>query len=245
MCEIGTVRPYVLNQRPQCWSIHKVSLLRDATTCTERVMTTHEACTSGTSRVLTVSLFQRLKIEALILAPTDCEVHSVMKFLKNRLRGMLGAAVVLLNDNARPHTARRSRYLLQKFSWKVSNHPHAVRTSLPVIFISSFISWNLSDQSQRFHSDRETEMSVSQWFQSQAANFYEKGIQKFVQRYDMSQFRRWMLKNSSTLAVFIPISLSIKMEFISVIGPREIYFVDALRTTNRGDHTMSFRGIGV
>ena len=39
-----------------------------------------------------------------------------------------------------------------------------------------------------------------------------------------------MLKNSSTLAVSVPINLSIKLGFVSVNGPREDYFVDALRT---------------
>ena len=38
-----------------------------------------------------------------------------------------------------------------------------------------------------------------------------------------------MLKNSSTLAVSVTISLSIKLGFLSVNGPRETYFVDAIR----------------
>ena len=39
----------------------------------------------------------------------------------------------------------------------------------------------------------------------------------------------FMLKNSSTLGVSVPIILSIKLGFVSVNGPRETYFVDALR----------------
>ena len=38
-----------------------------------------------------------------------------------------------------------------------------------------------------------------------------------------------ILKNSSTLAVSVPINISIKFGFVSVNGPRETYFVDALR----------------
>ena len=38
-----------------------------------------------------------------------------------------------------------------------------------------------------------------------------------------------MLKNSSTLAVSVPVNVSIKLDFVSVNGPRETYFVDALR----------------
>ena len=45
------------------------------------VMTSHEACTSRTSRVLTVASLQRLKMEALIPAPDNCEVQYIRKFL--------------------------------------------------------------------------------------------------------------------------------------------------------------------
>ena len=44
-------------------------------------MKLHEACTTGTSLGLTVASLQRLKMQALISAPADCEVRSVMKFL--------------------------------------------------------------------------------------------------------------------------------------------------------------------
>ena len=50
----------------------------------DRVMTSHDACTSGISRVLTVESFQRLNMEALIPAPADCEVRSVIKFLNTQ-----------------------------------------------------------------------------------------------------------------------------------------------------------------
>ena len=47
----------------------------------DRVMMSHDACTSRTSRVLTVASLQRLKMEAQIPALADCEVQSVIKFL--------------------------------------------------------------------------------------------------------------------------------------------------------------------
>ena len=50
----------------------------------DRVMTSHDACTSGTSRVLTVASLKRLNMEALIPAPADCEVPSSIKFLKGQ-----------------------------------------------------------------------------------------------------------------------------------------------------------------
>ncbi|PNF35627.1 hypothetical protein B7P43_G01883 [Cryptotermes secundus] len=42
----------------------------------------------------------------------------------------------------------------------------------------------LSSERQHFENDREVEMVVTQWFQSQVADFYDTGIQKLVPRYD-------------------------------------------------------------
>ena len=62
---------------------------------------------------------------------------------------------------------------------------------------------------------------MSQWFQSQAADFYDTG------------YKSWShgMTNVSTLAVSVPINLSIKLGFASLKGPRETFFVDALRVT--------------
>ena len=84
----------------------------------DRVMTSHNVCTSGTYQVLTVASLQRLKVEALIPAPADCEVWSVIKFLNNKRCVMLIAAVDLLQENDRSHTALQSTHLLQEFSWR-------------------------------------------------------------------------------------------------------------------------------
>ena len=50
----------------------------------DRVMTSHDSCTIGTFRVLTVASLQRLKLEVLIPTPADCEVSSVIKFLNSQ-----------------------------------------------------------------------------------------------------------------------------------------------------------------
>ena len=47
----------------------------------DKVMTSHDACTIGTSQVLTVQLLQWLKMEAVIPVPADSEVRSVIKLL--------------------------------------------------------------------------------------------------------------------------------------------------------------------
>ena len=86
----------------------------------------------------------------------------------------------------------------------------------------------LTGQRQRFQNDREVEVSVTQWFQSQTAEFYDTGYKS--SSYGMTKVsipEQNMLKNSSTLAVSVPINLSIKLGFVSANGPRETYFIDA------------------
>ena len=41
----------------------------------------HDSCSTGTFRVLTLASLQRMKLEALIPAPSDGEVRSIIKFL--------------------------------------------------------------------------------------------------------------------------------------------------------------------
>ena len=47
----------------------------------DRIMTWYKSRTRGTSRLLTVTSLQRLKMEALISAPADCKVRYLIKFL--------------------------------------------------------------------------------------------------------------------------------------------------------------------
>ena len=98
---------------------------------------------------------------------------------------MLSASFVLLYGNAVPHTARRSIHLLQEFSWEVFNHaPYSPDLALSDFHIFLHLKKFLSGQRHRFLSDREAEMRVAQWFQSQAANFYDTEVQKLMPRLD-------------------------------------------------------------
>ena len=74
------------------------------------------------------------------------------------------------------------------------------------------------------------EMSVTEWFQSQAADFYDTEIQKLVPRYDTYlNSEGEYVENNPKLAVSVPINLSTTLGLVSVNGPRETYFVDRLR----------------
>ena len=84
-------------------------------------------------------------------------------------------------------------------------------------------------------SEFEAEMSVTEWFQSLAADFYNTGIKKSWSQgmTNVSIPELNMFKNISTLAVSVPINFCIRYKsgFVSVNGPRESYFVDALHNT--------------
>ena len=70
---------------------------------------------------------------------------------------------------------------------------------------------------------------VSQWLQSQEADFYDTGYKSWYHGMtNVSIPEMNILKNSSTLAVSFPINLCIKVGFVSVNGPRETYFVNVL-----------------
>ena len=67
-----------------------------------------------------------------------------------------------------------------------------------------------------------------QWFQFQAADFYDAGYDNWsygMANVSITEFN--VLKNSITLAVPVPINFSIKLGFVSVKGHSETYFVNA------------------
>jgi hypothetical protein len=56
-----------------------------------------------------------------------CEMlHKLRKSIRNKWAGMLTKDVLLLHDNARPHTAARTNTLIKLFNWKIfDNHPYS------------------------------------------------------------------------------------------------------------------------
>ena len=71
--------------------------------------------------ILIVDLLTRRKT---MNAERYCEtVQKLRLAIQNKRHGLLSGGVVLLHDNARPLTVRRSTHLLKEFSWEVFNHP--------------------------------------------------------------------------------------------------------------------------
>ena len=74
---------------------------------------------------------------------------------------------------------------------------------------------------------------MSQWFQYLAADFDDTGNKSWyhgMTKVSIPEVN--MLNNSPTLAVSVQINFSTKLGFVSLNGPRETFFVDALRISN-------------
>lgn len=103
--------------------------------------------------------------------------------IQNKRRGMLTKGILLLHDNARPHTAVRTQELISSFGWNVLDHPPYSPDLAPSDFhLFRHLKEHLGGK--RFGSDEEVKTAVNTWFSEQAAEFFEEGIQNLVVRYD-------------------------------------------------------------
>jgi hypothetical protein len=91
-----------------------------------------------------------------------------------KMRGMLTAGVVLLQDNARPHTAACIRALLEHFNWDLFDHP-LYKPDLPPSDYHLFTYLKNWLRSQPFNSNELME-GVKTWLNSQATDFFDTGI---------------------------------------------------------------------
>jgi histone-lysine N-methyltransferase SETMAR len=100
---------------------------------------------------------------------------------KKKRCGMLTYGVVLLHDNAHPHasTADRTRALLEHFNWELSDHPPYSPNLAPSDYpLFTYLKNWLG--SQRFSKNEELKEGVRTWLRSQAADFFDTGIQKVI-----------------------------------------------------------------
>ncbi|KAJ4439329.1 hypothetical protein ANN_07451 [Periplaneta americana] len=93
---------------------------------------------------------------------------------------MLTDGVVLLHDNARPHTARDTQNLISKFGREQIDHPPYSPDLAPSDF-HLFLHLKKFLGGQRFDGDDEVKTAVREWFASQ---FYKEGIERLVPRLD-------------------------------------------------------------
>ena len=113
-----------------------------------------------------------------INADDYCEtVRKLRRAIQNKRRGMLSSGIVLLHDNARPHTAARTAQLLQQLRWEVFDHPPYSPDLAPSDY-HLFMHLKKSLASQSFEDGDRLKTDVTTWFKSLATDFFDTGIRK-------------------------------------------------------------------
>jgi histone-lysine N-methyltransferase SETMAR len=77
----------------------------------------------------------------------------------------------------------QTQALLTSFGWEQMNHPPYSPDLAPSDF-NLFLHLKKFLAGQRFNNDEDIKRAVQMWLSSQAAMFYDEGIQKLVSRYD-------------------------------------------------------------
>ena len=113
-----------------------------------------------------------------------CELLTqVKKDIKNKRRGLQSRGVILLQDNARPHTAARTLAKIEDLGWKLLTHP----PYSPDLAPSDFHLFGPLKESMRgihFQTDEEVKAAVSNWLRTQSTEFYAKGIDNLISRWN-------------------------------------------------------------
>jgi hypothetical protein len=89
----------------------------------------------------------------------------------------------MLHDNSRSQTAAATQDLIATFGWEQLNHPPYGPDLAPSDF-HVFLHVKTFLGGRWFHDDNEVKEAFNTWFASQAASFYDAGIQKLMLRYD-------------------------------------------------------------
>jgi transposase len=110
-------------------------------------------------------------------------LNKLPRSIQNQRLGILTKGVVLLYDNARPHTAAQTNASIKLFNWKIFDHPPYSPDLVPSDY-HLFTKMKILLGTQRFHTNEKLMAVVNKWLHNLAAPFFEEGLQKLVSRYD-------------------------------------------------------------
>ncbi|GFX47055.1 mariner Mos1 transposase [Trichonephila clavipes] len=103
--------------------------------------------------------------------------------IQNKRRDLLTSGVLLLHGNAIPHFAINTQNLIRSFGWEQIDHPPYCPDWAPSDFhLFRYLKEFLGGK--RFDTAGEVKEEVQDWLFSPAADVYDLGIQKLVERYD-------------------------------------------------------------
>ncbi|GFU99843.1 histone-lysine N-methyltransferase SETMAR [Trichonephila clavipes] len=151
-------------------------------------------------------------------------LKKLKRAIQNKRRGLLSSGVVVLHDNARPHTAVRTREVLHKFKWDVFQHPPYSPDLAPSDY-HLFTAMKKWLGGMHFADDEELKNVMTHWFKSQAAAFYAEGIGKLVQRLALGSKSRDDVSpavdpfSDLHATANTEMNADLQMEFLSRLGP--------------------------
>ncbi|UYV72930.1 hypothetical protein LAZ67_10001205, partial [Cordylochernes scorpioides] len=130
-----------------------------------------------------VLLVNYLPPNTTVNAARYCEVLTKLRAaIKRKRPGLLSRKVLLVHDNARPHTARTTHTLLENFKWEISTHPPYSPELTPSDF-HLFPALKLHLGGKHFANDDEVQAEANHWLPRQDTALYNNGIKKLLQRY--------------------------------------------------------------
>jgi len=119
-----------------------------------------------------------------VTSASYCTILTKLRAAIRRKRpGLLTKGVLLLHDNARPHSANQTTATLRSFKWEVLQHPPYSPDLAPSDFhLFGPLKHHLSGE--RFPDDPAVERAVRAWFRQQPKEFFAAGFQGLVKRWD-------------------------------------------------------------
>jgi len=95
--------------------------------------------------------------------------------IRSKRRGKVSKEILLLRDNARPHTAAHMLETLKQLKWEAMEHPAYSPDLVPSDFHLFGLLKNAL-QGRRFSCDDDVKAVVHQWLRAQSKRFFADGI---------------------------------------------------------------------
>jgi histone-lysine N-methyltransferase SETMAR len=121
---------------------------------------------------------------ATITAERYCDQLAIVhqNLLKTRSALVNRKGVLLLHDNARPHTAVRTREQLQRLGWEVLPHP-AYSPDISPCDYYLFLSLTNFLANKNFSDEEGLKNTIMGFFSAKNAQFYRSGLERLVTRW--------------------------------------------------------------
>ncbi|UYV67987.1 hypothetical protein LAZ67_5002717, partial [Cordylochernes scorpioides] len=161
--------------------------------------------------------------------------------IKRKSPCLLSRKVLLAHDNARPHAARTTQTLLEKFKWEIFTHPPYYPDLSPSDF-HLFPALKLHLGGKHFAMvDDEVQAEANHWLRRQDTAWYNSGIKKMLQRYQKCLDRNGVLDRLR----FLPIKKMDQRTCIKFCVKNEIKCADAFRmlTVEYREATLDRRNV--